>query len=109
MGADGQDDRPSLIPLVEFAINDPLGHGYTAFYADRGQHPRRPLSAPGSPPDDVGLGGDPLARHMAVVSYEIRGLLHESQAERKARLDPTRRDVRFKPKPVQAEAGTRFS
>jgi hypothetical protein len=95
-----QDDWPSLIPLVEFAINDsasPLGHGYTAFYADRGQHPRRPLSAPGSPPDDIGLGGDALARHMAVVSDEVRGLMHESQAARKARWDPTRRDVRFKP------------
>ena len=37
-----QADWPSLIPLVEFAINDSasaLGHGYTAFYADRGQRP----------------------------------------------------------------------
>ena len=34
---------------------------------------------------------------MAVVSDEVRGLMHESQAARKARWDPTRRDVRFKP------------
>jgi len=71
-----QDDSPFLIPLVEFAINDsasPLGHGCTAFYAERGQHPRRPLSAPGTSPEDIGLGGDALARHMAVVSNEIPG------------------------------------
>ncbi len=42
-------DWPSLIPFVEFAVNDfasALGHGYTAFYADRGQQPRRPFMAP---------------------------------------------------------------
>jgi hypothetical protein len=40
------DDWPELVPLVEFAINDSastLGSGYTPLYADRGQHPRRPL------------------------------------------------------------------
>jgi len=72
-------------PRSSFLWNFPLGHGYTAFNADRGQHPRRPLSAPGTSPDDVGLDGDALARHMAVVSDEVRGLMHESQAERKAR------------------------
>ena len=44
------DDWPELVPLVEFAINDSassLGSGYTPFYADRGQHPRRVLSGPG--------------------------------------------------------------
>ena len=35
---------------------------------------------------------------MAVVYDEVCGLKHESQAERKTRLDPTRRDVRFKPR-----------
>ena len=43
------DDWPALVPLVEFAINDsasPLGSRNTPFYADRGQHPRRPLSRP---------------------------------------------------------------
>ena len=95
-----QDDWPSLIPLVEFAINDsasPLGHGYTAFYADRGQHPRRPLSSPCTSRDDVGPPGDSLARHMSVVTDEVRSLMHESQAARKARLDPARRDVQFRP------------
>ena len=97
---DHHDNWPELIPLVEFAINDSasaLGAGYTPFYADRGQHPRRPLSSPSTSRDDVGLPGDSLARHMSVVTDEVRSLMHESQAARKARLDPTRRDVRFKP------------
>ena len=43
--------RELLVPLAEFAINDStstLGSGYAPFYADRGQHPRRPflLTAP---------------------------------------------------------------
>jgi hypothetical protein len=39
-------DWPQLVQLVEFAINNSvstLGSGYTPFYADRCQHPRRPL------------------------------------------------------------------
>ena len=35
---DSQDDWPTYIPLVEFAINDSasaLGCGYTPFFADR--------------------------------------------------------------------------
>ena len=45
------DNWPTLLPLVEFAINDsalPLGTSYTPFYADRGQHPRH--SDVGPPP-----------------------------------------------------------
>ena len=98
---DRQDNWPDLIPLVEFAINDsasPLGTGYTPFYADRGQHPRRPLA----PPDDAASpaavgGGDALARLMDHVTGEVRALLQERQDTRKARLDPGRRDVRFEP------------
>ncbi len=44
---------PEFVPLAEFqstfAMNDsvsPLGSGYTPFYADRGPHPRRPLTPP---------------------------------------------------------------
>jgi hypothetical protein len=33
----------------------PLGSGYTPFYADRGQHPRRPLVPPAAP-DSAGPG-----------------------------------------------------
>ncbi len=58
-------DWPALVPLVEFAINDlasPVGSGYTPFYADRGQHPRRPLTQP-SPPDPAGPVGDGEAAH----------------------------------------------
>jgi transposase InsO family protein len=46
------DDWPDFVPLVEFAINysaSPLGSGYTPFYANRGQHPRRPLVPPAAP------------------------------------------------------------
>ncbi len=46
------DDWKELLPLVEFAISDsalPLGSGYTPFQADRGQHPRRPLTPPAAP------------------------------------------------------------
>jgi hypothetical protein len=41
------DNRPELVPLVKFATNDSastLGSGHTPLYADRGQHPHRPLS-----------------------------------------------------------------
>jgi hypothetical protein len=50
---DRGDDWPEFVPLAEFAINDSvstLGSGYTPFYADRGQHPRRPLTPPAPPP-----------------------------------------------------------
>ena len=93
------DDWPALVPLVEFAINDsvsPLGSGYTPFYADRGQHPRRPLTPP-SPPDPAGPVGDgEAAAHLMVrVTEEVRALLQECQARRKAEYDAHRRDVRF--------------
>ena len=48
---DLQDNWPELTPLVEFAINytaSPLGTGFTPFFADRGQHPRRLLAPPTS-------------------------------------------------------------
>ena len=47
--ADRGDDWPDFVPLAQFAINDSasaLGSGYMPFYADRGQHPRRPLRPP---------------------------------------------------------------
>ena len=92
------DDWPSLIPLVEFAINDSassLGTGYTPFYADRGQHPRRPMS-PSPDPATVPLeDGASVAHHLSRVTGEVRALLQERQDERKARLDARRRDVQF--------------
>ena len=96
--AERQDNWPALIPLVEFAINDsasPLGTGYTPFYADRGQHPRRPLSVPldpAAPPPSSGLA---VAQLMDHVTGEVRALLQEHQDRRKALLDQRRRDVRF--------------
>ena len=95
-----QDNWPSLIPLVEFAINDsasPLGMGYTPFFADRGQHPRRPLSAPADTSLPPATDGVVVARLMDHVTGEVRALLHESQALRKARMDPHRKDVQFSP------------
>ena len=69
-----QDDWPTLIPLVEFAVNDsasPIGHGYTAFYADRGQHPRRPLSTPGALPAGPELSGADVARQLDADRVEL--------------------------------------
>jgi hypothetical protein len=93
------DDCPALVPLVEFAINDlasPLGSCYTPFYADRDQHPCRPLTPP-SPPDPAGPAGDcEAAAHLMVrVTEEVRALLQECQARRKAEFDAHQRDVRF--------------
>ena len=98
---DRQDNWPELTPLVEFAINDAaslLGTCYTPFFADQGQHPRRPIA----PPDEVEVqaavgGGATLAWLMDHVTGEVRALLQERQDLRKARLDPSRRDVRFEP------------
>ena len=82
-------------PLVEFAINDSLsalGTGFTPFYADRGQHPRRPLSDTAEP-----CTGADVASWMAQITSEVRSLLQESQARRKAAEDRRRRDVQFIP------------
>ncbi len=82
-----QAEWQSLIPLFEFAINDSmsaLGHGNTAFYADRGQHPRRPFMTPRTISDDNGQYGGALAQHMSLVTGEVRGLMLESQLARKA-------------------------
>ena len=94
--AERQDNWPELTPLVEFAINDsasPLGTGYTPFYADRGQHPRRPLTPPADPALPEVSDGAQVARLMDQVTGEVRALLQERQDLRKARLDPGRRDV----------------
>ena len=95
---DWQDNWPELTPLVEFAINDaasPLGTGFTPFFADRGQHPRRPLAPPTSGRAPEARGGEAVALLMASVTAETRALLQERQDARKARLDPRQRDVRF--------------
>ena len=93
------DDWPELVPLVEFAINDSastLGSGYTPFYADRGQHPRRPLLLTAPPDAAAAVGdGEAAARLLAQVTGEVRALLQERQDRRKAELDAHRRDVRL--------------
>ena len=92
------DDWPALVPLVEFALNDsvsPLGSGYTAFYADRGQHPRRPLTPAGPDPASPAESGEATAHLMGRVTAEVRALLQERQDRRKAALDASRRDVQF--------------
>ncbi len=80
-----QDDWLALLPLVEFAINDsasPLGTGYTPFYADRGQHPRRPLSTPLDPSASPPSSGSAVAQLMDHVTGEVRALLQEHQDRR---------------------------
>ena len=68
-----------LVPLAEFAINrddsaSSLGSGYTPFYADRGQQPRRPLN--------------PQAL-MGRVTAEVRALLQERQERARRSLTLT--------------------
>ena len=82
--------------MVEFAINEsasPLGTGYTPFYADRGQHPRRPFT-PSAAPDPAG-SGEVAAHLMGRVTAEVLVLLQERQDRRKEALDASRRDVQF--------------
>ena len=87
------------MPLVEFAINDPaspLGSRYTPFYADHGQHPRRPLNlAAAADPAAPAGSSEAVAHLMGRVTAEVRALLQERQDRRKAELDATRRDVQF--------------
>ncbi len=47
--------------------------------------------------DENGQSGGALAQHMSLVKGEAQDLMKESQLARKARLDPHRSDVRFKP------------
>jgi hypothetical protein len=88
--------------LPDFAINDSastLGSGYTPFYADRGQHPRRPLllAAPCRRTRRRWRRGDggAAARLLAQVTGEARALLQERQDRRKAELDAHLRDLSF--------------
>ena len=95
---DQQDNWPELTPLVEFTINDtapPLGTGFTPFFADCGQHQRRPLAPLTSGTAPEARGGEAVALLMARVTAETHALLQELQDTQKARLDPRRRDVRF--------------
>ena len=48
-------------------------------------------------PEGPELSGAAVAHHMDLVTGEVRALVQESQADRKARLDPRRRDVKFRP------------
>ena len=95
---DRQDDWPTYIPLVEFAINDSastLGCGYTPFFADRGEHPRRPLTAPPAASGTAPALGQALARVMRHTTREVRTLLQERQDKRKRLRDGGRRAVEF--------------
>ncbi len=79
--------------LVEFSINDaasPLGSGYTPFYADRCQHPRRPFTSPAQPNPAIPVGDGEAAAHlMGRMMAEVRTLLQERQDQRKAELTLT--------------------
>ena len=98
---DRSDAWLELVQLVEFAINDSastLGSGNTPFYANRGQHPRRPLTPPDAPDSDPAApaeSGEAAAHLMARVNAEVRVLLQELQDARKAALDAHRRDVQL--------------
>ena len=61
------DDRQDFVPLAEFALNDSassLGSGYTPFFADRGQHPRRPLAPPDAPDPALPRDSGEAAAHL---------------------------------------------
>jgi hypothetical protein len=71
---------PNFVQLVEFTIIDsasPLGSGYTPFYANRGQHPRRSLVPP--PASDPAGSGEAVADLMGRVTTEVLALLQERQ------------------------------
>ncbi len=99
VASDRCDDWPEFLPLVEFAINDsasPMGSGYTPFYADSGQYPRRPLTPPDAPDPAAPAGSGEAAAHlMARVTEEVRALLQELQDLRKEELDSHCRDIKF--------------
>jgi hypothetical protein len=91
-------DWPDFVPLIEFTIIDsasPLGSGYTPFYANSGQHPRRSLVPPPAP--DLAGSGEAATDLMGRVTTEVRALLQERQPAGRtgAELDAQRRDVRF--------------
>ena len=93
-----QDNWPVYIPLVEFAINNSastLGCGYTPFFANRGEHPRRPLNPPAAAGGAAPALGQALARVMQHITGEVRALLQERQDERKRLRDGGRRAVEF--------------
>ncbi len=96
---DSGNNCQEFVPLAEFAINDsvsPLGSGYTPFYADSGQHPRRPLTPPDAPDPAVPAGSGEAAAHMMVrVTAEVQALLQERQDPCKAALGAHWRDVKF--------------
>ncbi len=96
---DRADDRPEFVPLAEFAVNEsvsPLGSGNPPFYADRGQHPRRPLTPPDAPDPVVPAGpGEAAAHLMARVTPKVQAQLQERKDQRKAALDAHQRDVQF--------------
>ena len=83
---DRAENWDELIPLVEFAHNDSasvLGCGYTPFFMDRGQHPRRPMALPGEAGASASSVGEDWARLMDHVTGEVRGLLKEVLDARK--------------------------
>ena len=95
------DDWPDFVPLAEFAINDSasaLGSGYTQFYADSCQHPRRPLNPPASPdPATPACSGEATAHPslMGLVTAEARALLQARPDQRKAGMDAHGLDVQL--------------
>ena len=83
---DHHGNGPEFIPLVEFAINDSasaLCTGYTPFFVNRGQHPRRPLSLPTTAPNPS--SGTAVA---SFITNEVCALLQAHQSACKEHLDP---------------------
>ena len=75
-----KEDWDAWQPCAVFAIDNAastLGGNLTAFFIDRGQHPRLPLSLL-----DLRTAGEPPAAYatrMKALEQEVRALLHAAQ------------------------------
>ena len=81
-----------------FAINNApssLGSHLSPFFIDRGAHPRLPLSLPNL--SEAQETPEAYSPRVKLLEEEVRWLLHAAQAERKAKLDLGRVDVKFAP------------
>ena len=93
-----RDDWDKWVLHACFAINNApssLGGHLSPFFIDRGAHPRLPLSLPNL--SEAQETPEAYSRRVKLLEEEVRRLLHAAQAERKAKLDPGRVDVKFAP------------